>query len=160
MWGGAVSGEAEAWAGLGKEGWLGALGQPSPCRDPAEKTPSSSWGSRKRLQASEGPPEAWGGGEKDKNRNRAGGRRMDLGRQGGRQQGQRHQQAQAKRLPHPVARPHLLVAVRTTPGTECFSPARHPAPNPSDATIKSVHPSARCMTLTQWSYSDDKQDHI
>lgn len=44
-----------------------------------------------RLLASQGPPEARGGGEKDRNRNGAGGRGMDLGRQGGRQLGQRHQ---------------------------------------------------------------------
>ena len=34
----------------------------------------------RRLHANQEPPEAWGGGEKDRNRNGAGGRGMDLGR--------------------------------------------------------------------------------
>lgn len=68
----------------------------------------------RRLHASQEPPEALGGGEKDRNRNRAGGRGMDLGRQGGRQQGQRHQRITGQH--HPVAQLHLSISVITTPG--------------------------------------------
>lgn len=54
---------------------------------------------------------------------------MDLGRQGGRQQGQKHQR-QAMRLPHPGAQPHIhlhhhdswILRASHTPGTVLTNP--------------------------------------
>lgn len=83
---------------------------------------------------------------------------MDLGRQGGRQQGQISENHRPGGS-HPVTQSHLSQSSRRL-GTEGFPHVRHCSQTLPDARIESMQPSSGHVMLTKWSYLDIKHDCI